>query len=802
MDKRGFNSISILQIGVAFCTLFADRRESTDYYDERSPEKRDQYMPQKKNPNTSKREQVRVNPANYQSDEDRPFNRLLSQREGREERSNVRAVSPANRATPSAERKTGTQQIMDLLKEFNVRLKRDEIERERLWKEMESLQDLIESEKAKAKISEPSPKIDKWKRVMEDNQRALHTQITQTKALQSEMEGRIETVETASGSIAVRFDDVLSAQQKLTRRVDSAVEDKSRLLKKMANLEDALTQTQDTLRAKALVLLTDQATANKTDLPKTPAYEKPFVPTFGEQKPEAPIARDPMFNEQAPSTQKWSEKKSEALADPLSQIHPLKAQKQVQSKLPYYALAASVCAILAVGTVVVMQQNKTSDMQLLNIEKKLVSAPTQPKQTSFDNIDMAALAPQMNAIEPSAVNARADAQDVSVLTSVPNPSGVESAPVANTASSSVDNDIKAEQENAVQALSRQVPQGELKALIGTDATLPEVVASIEAEALKGNAAAQHDLAAIYSAGHGGVKTNFEKAARWFEQAANNGVSNARYNLGVLYHQGLGVQADEAYAIELYKTAALLGHPEAEYNLGIAYIEGIGVPQNVAKAAHYFEQAATHDVMEAAYNLGLIYENGLLGAQQPDEALFWYKVASTKGSLQGRQALESLAKQLELNPSDVDALISRIAVLKPDVKIVLGDGRSRIESAELENTQIVYTEPAIKEPVRNVAPVQVTSNAIQQKTFDHEPGGDAVIVAQIQDQLIDLGLYPGPADGITGPLTQDAVRVYQEKNGLSTDGEASEDLLVHMLAREFELNTYPASGLFEDVGSQE
>ena len=64
------------------------------------------------------------------------------------------------------------------------------------------------------------------------------------------------------------------------------------------------------------------------------------------------------------------------------------------------------------------------------------------------------------------------------------------------------------------------------------------------------------------------------------------------------------------------------------------------------------------------------------------------------------------------------------------------------------------------------------------------------------------MYPGPADGIVGPVTTDAVRTYQQTNGLSVDGEASEDLLVHMLAREFELNTYPSSGVFQDVGSQE
>ncbi len=249
-------------------------------------------------------------------------------------------------------------------------------------------------------------------------------------------------------------------------------------------------------------------------------------------------------------------------------------------------------------------------------------------------------------------------------------------------------------------------------------------------------------------------------------------------MGVLYHQGLGVQKDEQYAIDLYRAAAHVNHPEAQYNLGIAYIEGVGVSQDVARAAHYFEEAATNNVMEAAYNLGLIYENGLLGDKQPDEALFWYKVASSKGSLEGRQALESLAKNLELAPADVESLISRIAILKPNVKMVLG-ARSQNTTGETNaaNTEVVYTEPAVN-------------------TVVAAPGSDAVIVAQIQEQLIDLGLYPGPADGLVGPVTQDAVRAYQKANGLQVDGNASEDILVHMLAREFELNTYPASGLLK------
>ncbi len=49
--------------------------------------------------------------------------------------------------------------------------------------------------------------------------------------------------------------------------------------------------------------------------------------------------------------------------------------------------------------------------------------------------------------------------------------------------------------------------------------------------------------------------------------------------------------------------------------------------------------------------------------------------------------------------------------------------------------------------------------------------------------MNAGLYPGPADGISGPLTRDAIRSYQRKHGLDADGAASKNLLSHMLANE-------------------
>ena len=44
-----------------------------------------------------------------------------------------------------------------------------------------------------------------------------------------------------------------------------------------------------------------------------------------------------------------------------------------------------------------------------------------------------------------------------------------------------------------------------------------------------------------------------------------------------------------------------------------------------------------------------------------------------------------------------------------------------------------------------------------------------------------GLYPGPADGISGALTEDAIRSYESQNGITTTGTPSQKLLGHMLA---------------------
>lgn len=54
-----------------------------------------------------------------------------------------------------------------------------------------------------------------------------------------------------------------------------------------------------------------------------------------------------------------------------------------------------------------------------------------------------------------------------------------------------------------------------------------------------------------------------------------------------------------------------------------------------------------------------------------------------------------------------------------------------------------------------------------------------LVRALQERLNDIGLDPGPADGIYGPRTAAAIREFQASDGLVPDGRISEHLLQHV-----------------------
>lgn len=614
--------------------------------------------------------------------------------------------------------------------------------------------------------------------------------------------GRLGSQEERQKLLDSRVEDSINATLKIERKIDKAIQERARLIRKLERIEETVLQTNEAMNSRAMVLLTDQALAAQAAAAQRPAlnldnmlqaeqskrplndeneYEPPvwkksikmqaasvslIVLTaaivgwgFSElQKPEPfQLAGLSELNAPEPSVNNVSFDRSGAM----NVNEPIQTARTDFSQ----DTALSDDAAAAFDEMIEQAQPASSyDMSgasVENVNNDIGAIDLNDEQQILELLENNpdALATQLNAIEPSSLP---EGQEFSGLTQGHSvPAGSEQF-TENVPSFSPVYLPQADSTVGMGLDDVALPStmsGSLADRIKPDTSLPATIKTVENSAFEGNANAQHDLAAIYTAGHAGVKQDYKRASLWFEEAAHNGVANARYNLGVLYHQGIGVKQDTEKAFQWYKTAAALGHPEAQYNLGIAYIEGIGLPYDPLTAATFFENAAKGGVTEAAYNLGLIYENGLLGKAQPDTALFWYKQAADKGSPEARAALEQLAKTLGLALTDVNKMIDGMSVMaeKPALE-------KKTEKTAILNDNNAFSESAKPNAIKAAPSVEDDRH---------------ILTARVQASLMDMGLYPGPVDGISGSMTRDAVRSYQSRHMLPDDGEITQALLAHM-----------------------
>ncbi|MCH8476234.1 MAG: sel1 repeat family protein [Opitutales bacterium] len=141
-----------------------------------------------------------------------------------------------------------------------------------------------------------------------------------------------------------------------------------------------------------------------------------------------------------------------------------------------------------------------------------------------------------------------------------------------------------------------------------------------------DADAQFDLGDMYFEGYG-VAQNFEKAAEWFRNAAQQGHAKAQAGLGYLYHEGKGVSQDYSEAIKWLRKAAEQGHVEAQAGLGFIYFEGRGTSQDYSEAVKWLRKAAEQTDAEAQFGLGYMYFKGKGGPQDYSEAAKWFRKAA-------------------------------------------------------------------------------------------------------------------------------------------------------------------------------
>ena len=85
--------------------------------------------------------------------------------------------------------------------------------------------------------------------------------------------------------------------------------------------------------------------------------------------------------------------------------------------------------------------------------------------------------------------------------------------------------------------------------------------------------------------------DYVTAAQEFKKAAEQGIAQAQYNLGVMYDNGEGVIQDDKEAVKWFRLAAEQGYARAQHNLGVMYRNGEGVRQDDKEAVTWYRLAA-------------------------------------------------------------------------------------------------------------------------------------------------------------------------------------------------------------------
>jgi TPR repeat protein len=130
---------------------------------------------------------------------------------------------------------------------------------------------------------------------------------------------------------------------------------------------------------------------------------------------------------------------------------------------------------------------------------------------------------------------------------------------------------------------------------------PKAVALWQTLADEGDSQAQFELAWLYTTGLGTEK-NLERAAFYFNKAAESGHAESQHKLGQLFLYGQGVTQSYSEALRWFTAAAEQGQGEAQLLLGQLYLRGEGTDINLPEADKWLHLAAKQGVPGASETL--------------------------------------------------------------------------------------------------------------------------------------------------------------------------------------------------------
>ena len=152
-----------------------------------------------------------------------------------------------------------------------------------------------------------------------------------------------------------------------------------------------------------------------------------------------------------------------------------------------------------------------------------------------------------------------------------------------------------------------------------------------------------------------------------KKRAEQGDAVAQFNLGVMYHFGLGTPKNDLEAFKWTAKASEQGDVLAQSSLGWSYDNGRGTSQNYQEAVKWYTKAAEQGDAVAQFNVGLMYAKGEGVPQNYEQAYIWASLATAQSDApeNAEKLRDEVAKKLP--PKDLIAAQQRAAELEKQIQ---------------------------------------------------------------------------------------------------------------------------------------
>mgnify|MGYP000394346110 CR=1 FL=1 len=158
-------------------------------------------------------------------------------------------------------------------------------------------------------------------------------------------------------------------------------------------------------------------------------------------------------------------------------------------------------------------------------------------------------------------------------------------------------------------------------------------ANIESLSVQGGVIAQYEFdSIIFKLGQSsGIKINYSEAMKWYQLAAEQGLTKAQYMLANMFRfDYVESKKSLSQSFKWYHLAAEQGFSSAQYELSHCYESGFACEQNQLDAIKWCLLAAEQGHLKAQKHMGILYHRGKGVAKNEVEAIKWFRLAAEQG----------------------------------------------------------------------------------------------------------------------------------------------------------------------------